>query len=87
MEQMNTNTKEKVYFTNAQIEEYKMLIYSEYIEMRKLEEQILHHKKQLEKYKNILIANCDHHRVQDTSSCMYDKTTYHCDICNQDLWN
>ena len=89
METITTNVKrniEKVYFTKEQIEEHKALICLEYIEIRKLEEQILNHKKKLEKYKNMLLVNCNHNRVPDRA-CIYDKTTYHCDICNQDLWD
>jgi hypothetical protein len=89
MENTNTFGKhniEKVYFTKEQIEEHKTLICLEYANIRKLEQQMLHHKKQIEKYQNMLIVNCNHNRVADRA-CMYDKTTYHCDICNQDLWD
>lgn len=90
MENANTNLSvkrniEKVYFTTEQIEKHKKLISLEYMEIRKLEEQILRRKKQIEEYQNILVVNCNHNRVADRA-CMYDKTTYHCDICNQDLW-
>lgn len=84
-----TNVKRdinKVYFTKEQIEEYKKLITNEYIEIRKLESMISEHKKQIENYQSILLDNCNHNRVPDRT-CIYDHTTYYCDICNQDLWN
>ena len=89
MEITNINTPlkrniEKVYFTSEEIEEYKKLISLEYANIRKLEKQILQHKKQIDKYQNCLLINCHHNKIPDRS-CMYDKTTYYCDICNQDL--
>lgn len=87
MEKTNTCDKvniEKVFFTREQIEEYKKLISIEYTEIRKLEVQIAQRKKQIDNYENILLVNCKHHKVIDIA-CMYDKTTYYCDICNQDL--
>ncbi len=81
---INKRNIEKVYFTNQQIQEYKKLIDDEYMKIKNLEKQIKHHKEQINKYENTLLNNCNHHKVPDRT-CMYDKTTYYCDICSQDL--
>ena len=81
----NTNTNDnKKYITKEQIEEYKNIISNEYIQIRLYEKEIKNHYKNIEKYQNILILKCNHNRVPDRS-CSYDRTTFYCDICNQDL--
>ena len=82
----NKRDVDKIYFTKEQIDEHRKLISNEYIEIRNLESQIAQHKKQIEKYQTILLNNCNHNRVPDRT-CIYDHTTYYCDICGQDLWN
>ncbi len=75
---------DKIYFTIEQIQEKKQLIRNEYEQIRALENKIAHHKKQIEAIQQVLIDNCNHNKVQDR--CCYEHTTYHCDICDQDLW-
>ncbi len=75
---------DKIYFTKEQIQEQKLLIRSEYDKIRALENKIAHHQKQIEVIRTTLLNNCNHNKVPDR--CCYERTTYHCDICDQDLW-
>jgi hypothetical protein len=77
------NNEEKIYLTIDEIKSYQQQISSEYSNIRKLEEQIKSHQKNIDKYSRFLVINCKHNKIPDRGC--YDRTTYYCDICNQDL--
>lgn len=74
----------KLYLDMDQIKSYLKLISVEYELINKLEQQINKHKQNIKKIQNILIQKCKHNKVID-NSCSYDRTTFCCDICYQDL--
>ncbi len=76
--------EEQKYFTKEEIDTYIQKIKDEYYEIKMLEEQIAQHKKQINVLQQVLVAKCAHNKIPDR--CCYDKTTYYCDICGQDLW-
>ncbi len=75
---------EQKYFTKEEIDNYRQKIKDEYFEIRLLEEQITQRKKKIEVLQQVLVAKCAHNKIPDR--CCYDRTTYYCDICGQDLW-
>ncbi len=76
--------EDKVYFDKEEIDRFKKLIKDEYSQIRFLEEQINQHRTNIQKYSKTLVNNCKHNKIPDR--CCYDRTTFYCDICNQDLW-
>jgi hypothetical protein len=79
----NDEDDKPIYFTNNKINYYIKLIDNEYLQIKLLKDKINECKDNINKYQIILVKNCNHNKVPDYDC--YDKTTYHCNICRQDL--